>query len=139
MDILSIATSVASQGSYAVLSFFVGYLLNELTINPTVSNKVFTAIADITLDNGYNNCVRYGNLVMCNLNFTANSDIAWWAKIISTPYKTISNSIGVAYGFNNTSLIPLRIDAGTNIIHLVGTGLTKDKSYDLNLCYFTKD
>lgn len=26
MDILSIATSVASQGSYAVLSFAVGYL-----------------------------------------------------------------------------------------------------------------
>ena len=29
MDILSIATSVASQGSYAVLSFFIGYLLNK--------------------------------------------------------------------------------------------------------------
>lgn len=29
MDILSIATSVASQGSYAVLAFFVGYLLNK--------------------------------------------------------------------------------------------------------------
>ena len=29
MDFLSIATSVASQGSYAVLSFFVGYLLNK--------------------------------------------------------------------------------------------------------------
>lgn len=29
MDILSIATSVASQGSYAVLSFAVGYLLNK--------------------------------------------------------------------------------------------------------------
>lgn len=29
MDILSIATSVASQGSYAVLSFFIGYLFNK--------------------------------------------------------------------------------------------------------------
>lgn len=29
MDILSIATSVASQGSYAVLSFALGYLLNK--------------------------------------------------------------------------------------------------------------
>lgn len=29
MDILSIATYVASQGSYAVLSFAVGYLLNK--------------------------------------------------------------------------------------------------------------
>lgn len=29
MDILSIATSVASQGSYALFSFAVGYLLNK--------------------------------------------------------------------------------------------------------------